>query len=162
MQEPHQTDAEPTDPALDPLARAALQIRPAGGGRSVQEEVEASKVTRSSWLIGIYLLFASLGAGAIGFLGPVGLFMWVVGGGVVLMVVWVIVCALSPAQADRRCPSCGQDGLVRLDPESHRGLRCEVCGWQDESASSFFLAEEEGALEPVVLKERGQERETKA
>ena len=162
MQDTSQPSAKPDEPALDPLARAALQIRPAGGGRSAHEEAEAAKVSRSSWLIGVYLLFASLGAGAIGFLGPVGLFMWVVGGGIVLMVVWVIVCALSPAQADRRCPACGHDSLVRLDPESHRGLRCGQCGWEDESASSFFLAEEEGALEPVVLKERGHHGETNA
>jgi len=78
--------------------------------------------------------------------------------GVMLLVpvVWVAVSALWPARADRACPGCGHDTLVRRDPASTVGLECPSCGWCDETASSWLLAEEEGPLEDVVLRQRGR------
>jgi len=69
---------------------------------------------------------------------------------------WVLVSALWPARAERRCPACGKDALARLDARATHGLRCRACGWTDESASAWLLAEEEGPLEEIVLAERGR------
>ena len=41
---------------------------------------------------------------------------------------------------------------------STRGIRCTACGFRDPDASSFLMAEEEGPLEPTVLRERGRSR----
>jgi hypothetical protein len=51
---------------------------------------------------------------------------------------------------------------VRLDRTTARGLRCPACGFRDETRSAFFLAEEEGPLERIALKERGRLRENEA
>lgn len=67
---------------------------------------------------------------------------------------WVVASALWPARADRCCPGCGALQLVRVDARSARGLRCTACGWSDHEASAWMHAEEEGALEPIVLAER--------
>lgn len=67
---------------------------------------------------------------------------------------WVLVSVFYPARADRTCPRCGEQGLERLERESTRGVACRLCGHVDASASSFLIAESEGALEPVVLRER--------
>ncbi len=86
---------------------------------------------------------------------PESLFPWIFGAMVLAAVGWVVVSALSPAKADRRCPQCGHDSIERLHPATTRGIRCGACGWQDETASSFFLAEDEvPALEDIVLRER--------
>ena len=102
------------------------------------------------------------------FLAAVGLAVWIVFArplslfGVLLgclaavPVGWVLVSALFPGKAERRCPACGQDGLARLDARSTQGLVCRRCGWQDESASAWLLAEEEGPLEGIVLAQRGR------
>jgi hypothetical protein len=74
-----------------------------------------------------------------------------------LPVVWVLVSALWPARAERGCPACGKDALARLAPESTVGLVCRACGWKDEGASAWLLAEEEGPLERIVLAERGRD-----
>jgi len=71
---------------------------------------------------------------------------------------WVLVSALFPARAERRCPACGQDALARRSPDATHGLRCRACGWADEAASAWLLAEEEGPLEHIVLAERGRAR----
>jgi hypothetical protein len=71
-------------------------------------------------------------------------------------VLWVLVSALWPGTADRGCPGCGKDTLVRSDSESTVGLECPSCGWRDETASAWFLAEEEGPLEDIVLRQRGR------
>lgn len=71
---------------------------------------------------------------------------------------WLLLSVFWPAKADRGCPACGREALVRMDPESTRGLRCEACGHRDPDASSWFLAEEEGPLEEIVLGKRGRGR----
>jgi hypothetical protein len=101
------------------------------------------------------------------FLGAVGVAAWIVFArpplfGVLLAVLlvgplsWILVSTLWPARAERRCPGCGADALVRSDPRATHGLACEQCGWRDESASAWLLAEEEGSLEELVLAARGR------
>lgn len=87
---------------------------------------------------------------------PVGIFGWIVAVLVAVPVAWVVISALWPARADRTCPSCGRDALRRLDRESAVGLACRACGWRDESQSAWLLAEEEGPLEEIVLRQRGR------
>lgn len=72
---------------------------------------------------------------------------------------WVLVCVFWPGAPDRSCPECGRDGLKRLDPASTRGVLCSECGASDAERSSFLFAEEEnGALEPLIVRERERER----
>jgi len=70
---------------------------------------------------------------------------------------WIVASALWPARADRRCPGCGANELVRADSRTARGLRCSACGFSDLAASAWMHAEEEGALEPIVLAERARQ-----
>jgi len=93
--------------------------------------------------------------------GPRGVLWGILGAGVSIPILWVVVSTLWPARADRRCPRCRGEKLVRLDPRSTLGLRCTDCGYRDPSASSWLLAEEEGPLEPLVLAEREQRRRRK-
>jgi hypothetical protein len=102
------------------------------------------------------------------FLGAVLLGAWIVFarpfslfGGVLLAlscvpIGWVLVSALWPARAERRCPVCGGDTLVRLDARATHGLGCSTCSYRDESASAWLLAEEDGPLEEIVLAQRGR------
>ncbi len=69
---------------------------------------------------------------------------------------WILASSLWASKADRDCPECGRQKLVRLDPATTMGLSCSACGWKDESASSWYLAEEEGPLEQTVMKSRGR------
>jgi hypothetical protein len=85
--------------------------------------------------------------------GPAALFGWIVGALLALALGWVLVSSLFPGSADRTCPACGRDTLVRMD-ESTRGLVCKSCHFRDATSSSFLLAEEEGALEPELLARR--------
>lgn len=75
---------------------------------------------------------------------------------------WVMVSVFYPARAERTCPRCGGEGLERLERESTRGLRCRLCAHVDRSASSFLIAESEGSLEPLVLRERALRRGARA
>lgn len=119
-----------------------------------------SFLERHPWILGpIYLGTVLLGAVII-LSRPSGLTMVVLGIFVGIALVWVLVSALWPAKADRNCPSCESEGLVRLDPETTTGLKCSDCGWTDPDASSWFLAEEEGPLEELVLRERQSRRHT--
>ncbi len=77
-------------------------------------------------------------------------------GGVVLL--WVLVSIFSAARADKTCPQCGSEGLRQLDPDTTLGVTCAACGFADEAASSFYLAEETGSLEHTVLRERRRKR----
>ena len=70
------------------------------------------------------------------------------------VLLWVLVSVFSPAKADRTCPQCGSESLQRLDPGTTHGVTCEACEFTDETVSSFYLAEQEGALEPMILRER--------
>lgn len=69
---------------------------------------------------------------------------------------WIVTSVLWPGRADRRCPACGAETLVRKDPDTTVGIACSRCGFTDEDASAWLLAEEEGPLEPTVLEERAR------
>lgn len=109
------------------------------------------------WCAPAFLLGAALLAFALVRAGPS-----LTGALLALLVVaptgWVLVSALWPARAERRCPACAADALARSDPHASHGLVCRACGWRDESASAWLLAEEEGALEELVLSERRRRR----
>ena len=108
-----------------------------------------------SWLIGPMILAAVAAGMRVVFRGPDEIFTACFAVLLGLGLVWILVSALFPARADRTCPSCSGRGLERLDPESTHGLVCRLCGWNDGEASAFLLAEEEGPLEDIVLRERG-------
>ena len=92
---------------------------------------------------------------------PFELFGFAFGGLVLAGLGWILVSALHPARADRTCPSCAAEALERSDPDATRGVRCATCGFEDDAASSFLLAEDEGgSLEPLVLRGRSAARET--
>lgn len=115
---------------------------------------EDVRIERAAWLIGP-LLLASIATGMLFiFRGADHLFGLALGVVLGLGFLWILVSVLFPARPDRTCPSCGLSNLERIDPKSTHGLCCTACGWQDEAASSFLLAEEEGAFEDVVLRER--------
>lgn len=75
-----------------------------------------------------------------------------------LAILWILISVFSPARAERICSSCGAEALRRLDPQTTRGIICAACGFVDEQHSAFLLAEEEGPLEPIVLRERALRR----
>jgi hypothetical protein len=109
---------------------------------------------RGGWLIAP-LMLAAVAAGLLFVLrGPDQVFGVAFAAVLVLGIGWILVSALLPGRAERTCPACGGAGLERLDPQTTQGLRCGLCGWRDESASSFLLAEEEGPLEDIVLRQR--------
>ncbi len=82
----------------------------------------------------------------------------VLGGLGAAMLLWIVVSVLWPARADRRCPACGKDGIVRIDEDEVVGIECTECGYRDEEVSAWFLAEEEGPLEEIVLRDRKRRR----
>jgi predicted RNA-binding Zn-ribbon protein involved in translation (DUF1610 family) len=108
------------------------------------------------WFVPAILLLAVAAGVAIVFSRPLALFAGVLAALAAVPVGWVIVSALWPARAERRCPACGKDALRRLDERATQGLVCQACGYRDESASAWLLAEEEGPLEEIVLEERGR------
>jgi hypothetical protein len=82
-------------------------------------------------------------------------FAWALAGLLGAAIVWILVSVLWPSRADRTCASCGSPSLRRRDPRSTKGVACAECGYEDASASSFLLAEEDaGSIEPIVLAER--------
>lgn len=80
---------------------------------------------------------------------------------VLVPIAWVLVSTLWPARAERGCPACKADALVRSDPHTTHGLLCRACGFRDDSASAWLLAEEEGPLEELVLSQRARERDVR-
>lgn len=106
------------------------------------------------------LLAAVCGGSALILWQPAWLTGAVVGTVLCAGLLWVAASALWPAKADRSCPECGENTLVRLDPETATGLLCSACGHEDREASSWFLAEEEGPLEDLVLRQRGRSTHT--
>lgn len=100
--------------------------------------------------VGVAVAIAALGADRV--VGWVG---YTVGG---LVLLWVLAASFWPASADRKCPACGEERLERLDPETTMGVRCTACGHVDETKTGWFLAEEEGPLEELVLRQRELKR----
>ncbi len=129
---------------------SALDPAPAGEASAPRPRRPA----RGAWLLPPLMLAAIASGVLFVFRGPDQIFGAVFGLVLALGSVWILVSTLLPARADRTCPLCGREGLVRLDPGSTQGLACRLCSWRDESASSFLLAEVEGSLEDIVLRER--------
>ncbi len=135
------------DPALAVPEPPATAPPPARRGRIV------------GWLVAPLILASIACAFALVLNGPDSLFGIVFGAVVALGLGWILVCSLFPAKADRKCPQCGKNGLVRLDVRTTRGIRCTRCSFRDETASSFLIAEDEGvAIEKTVLHERDRRR----
>jgi ribosomal protein L37AE/L43A len=111
---------------------------------------------RWTWLAPLAFLTAVAGGVALVRSGSAAWFGALVIGLVVLPALWVLASALSPAKADRRCPACGRETLVRRSRDSTQGLACGGCGWVDAEASAWLLAEEEGPLEEIVLAQRNR------
>jgi len=93
----------------------------------------------SSALIVSWLLLALLAVGV-----AITFWAWVpyivVGGIVLISVVWILVSVLSPAVPNRSCPSCRRDGLVKIR-RGEPGVRCELCGFVDENMHVAYLDE---------------------
>jgi hypothetical protein len=113
---------------------------------------------RGTWLIGPMLLFAVAAGVRLVFRGADEIFGLCFALLLGLGVVWILVSVLMPAKADRTCPRCKRSALGRIDPRSTHGVTCRHCGFRDETASAFLLAEEEGPLEDIVLRERQRRR----
>ena len=114
------------------------------------------------YLVGPFLLVVAIGASRLVLRRPEWLFAAVATGVVGAGFVWILATALAPTRPDRTCPACGAEDLVRLDPRTTSGVRCESCGHRAEDVSSFYLAEEEGPLEELVLAERRERRRRRA
>jgi len=106
------------------------------------------------WLTGPIYLLAALGAAFFVLQGPGDLFGYVMGGLIALALGWMLVSSFLSTRQDKHCPECGAESVGRLDPSTTLGLVCTACGWQDPEASSFYLAEEEGSLETLILEKR--------
>src|ERR1700752_1634982 len=111
------------------------------------------RVERMAWLAPLWILAAVVLARRV-VLGEPRAFLALGVLALSLPFLWVLVSTLWPAKADRVCPVCKKDRLERIDRGTTVGVRCGACGWRDESASSWLLAEEEGPLEEVVLRQR--------
>ncbi len=109
------------------------------------------------WCAPLVLLGAVLGGVALVQLRPPP-FGVLLAGLLLLPLGWVLISTLWPARAERRCPACAADALARSDPRATHGLVCRACGFRDDSASAWLLAEEEGGLEELVLAQRGRRR----
>lgn len=115
------------------------------------------------WLVPV-LPFVFLGATLTGVWivksGPTGLFGALIAVAIVLGFGWLLASALLPAApADRRCPACGtENGLAPAFEDTTRGVACRSCDYLDETASAWMIAEEDGPLESVVLRERAARR----
>ncbi len=134
--------------------RLTARQTPTAAQTTPAREHEQVRIERAAWLIGP-LLLASIAAGMLFvFRGVDHLFGLALGLVMGLGFLWILVSVLFPAKPDRTCPACGQRSLERIDPKSTHGLCCISCDWRDEAASGFLYAEEEGAFEDVVLRER--------
>lgn len=113
---------------------------------------------RWGWLVAPLMLSAAAAGALFVLRGPDGLFGACFAVVLALGFTWILVSTLFPGRPQRTCPACGQRGLERIDRTSTCGVRCRLCEWRDESASSFLFAEEEGTFEDIVLRERRGER----
>lgn len=123
--------------------------RPGGAGRLA---------ARATWLVPPLLLAASTAGAALVLDGPQRLFGWALAALFAAGALWIALSILLPGRVERRCPACGAQALERSDPGRTHGLRCRACDFEDETASAFLLAEEQGALEDIVLAERAERR----
>lgn len=137
---------------LDERKRGAHDAAASEGRRRRWERVGA-------WLVAPLLMGATAAGVLFVMRGPDQVFGAVFTGVLALGLAWILISSLFPGRADRRCPRCTQQGLERLDPRSTRGVRCRACGMVDAHASSFLLAEDDGAqLEDVALRARSKRR----
>ncbi len=127
-------------------------------GLAAPERAGARRRALIGWLAPPLMLAAVATGIFVVLRGGTGLLGVVLLGCLVTVIGWVLVSVLWPGRVDRTCPECGRSALERLDPERTVGLRCRACGWRDEAASAFVLAEEEGPLERAVLLERRERR----
>ena len=109
---------------------------------------------RAGWFVAPLMLAATATGVLFVMRGPDQVFGFAFGLVVAVGILWILISSLFPAKADRTCPQCGATSLERLDRHSTQGLTCRLCSWSDASASSFLLAEDEGALEDIVLRQR--------
>jgi hypothetical protein len=133
------------------------RVRQFPARRDAIEPAPARK-DRWGWLVAPLMLSATAAGVVFVLRGPDGLFGACFALVLALGLVWILVSTLFPGRPERTCPACGQRGLERIDRASTCGVRCRLCGWRDENASSFLFAEEEGTLEDIVLRERRGER----
>ncbi len=64
---------------------------------------------------------------------------YAVGGAIALVAIgWIVVSAMWPSKPDRRCPTCGESGLVKIR-RGEPGVVCEQCGFRDESMHVAYL-----------------------
>jgi hypothetical protein len=134
------------------LGDPALPVRPSS-------TAPPPKVARAlGWIVPPLMLLAVAAAVWLIVRGPDLLFGLVLSAIFGVGFLWVLVSSLLPGKADRGCPSCGADALVRLSEETTTGVRCTACGHRDETASAWLLAEDEGPLERIVLRERAERR----
>ena len=117
----------------------------------------APRFARAGWFAPPLFLLAVLAGAWVAFARPESPFALVIAGLAFVPATWVLVSALWPATADRRCPACGKSELERLDKDAAHGLRCRACAWRDEHASAWLLAEEEGAVDEIVRRRRERE-----
>jgi hypothetical protein len=149
-------------PGSPERARGAFQNPPRAGTAPVHaarasarasESADRARARLAAWAMPP-LLLASVACGvAVVLRAPRGAFAVAAGSLFAVAIAWILVSVFFPARAERRCPGCGQETLERAG--GLRGLACERCGWRDDEASAFLLAEAEDApLEPLVLAER--------
>ena len=53
-------------------------------------------------------------------------------------VLWILTSVLWPSAPDRRCPACRKRGLVKIR-RGEPGVRCELCGFRDETMHVAYL-----------------------
>ncbi|MEM7306757.1 MAG: hypothetical protein AAF682_08805 [Planctomycetota bacterium] len=114
---------------------------------------------RGAWLLPPLFLGAAIAAFLFVRQGPTWIFGWVFGGLFAVVLGWIMTSILWPARADRSCPVCEAEAIERVDVRTTFGRRCRACGWQDETLSTWLLAEEEeDQLENLVLEQRRARR----
>lgn len=170
---PFEQEPGPSGEPSHSVGGAGREARLARGGADEALLAELETVKRSSseasrrnrwervggWLVAPLLLGATAAGVLFVLRGPDHLFGAVFTGVLGLGLAWILISSLFPGRADRRCPRCSKDGLERLDARSTRGVRCRACGMVDAHASSFLLAEADGAaLEDIALRDRSRRR----
>lgn len=123
-----------------------------------RNQAQLARLAGGAWLAPPLLLAAVVAAFALLRHGPDPLFGYALAAIFGLAGAWAALSIFWPSKPDRACPSCGRADLARIDPRTSLGLVCRSCAWRDESASGWFLAEDEGALEGIVLRQREAKR----